>query len=300
MLRLIKEIDRQDSQVIVFGLADSLDGFDNSLLRSGRFDQQVAVEELNLKGREAVIDLYLHKIKYKNINVSQVALLTQGFTGSDLKDLLAKATDIAFRKGLHFVTMEEVEEAREQMLLGEPSKTRVLTEQERRIVAYHEAGHAMMLLLAPEMNKQLDKITISPRGDGLGLTSHLNKNEERIVSRKEMLHDIMYSLGGRAAEELVFDLVSTTASSDLEYATSIAKRMICDYGMTAEFGAVVYTDAHSREIDACIKDILEGQYKKVMKLLSKNRKKLNLLAEALLEKDTLSAEEVHEIIKGSI
>lgn len=299
MHQLMKQMDtisRLSSKVVVIGLTHDLDALNESLLRTGRFDQQVAVEDLDVRGRAAVINLYLQKIKHEHIDSSQVALLTQDFSGSDLKDLLAKASSIALRKEMQAISMIEIEEAREGMLLGERSKTKILTDQEREIVAYHESGHALMLLLAPEMNKQLDKITISPRGDGLGITSHLNKNKERIVSRKEMFHDIMYALGGRAAEELIFDLVSTTASSDLEYATSVAKMMTCDYGMTAEFGVVVYTDAHSREIDACIKDIIEGQYKKVLKLLSKNRKKLDLLAGALLEQETLSAEEVYQLL----
>lgn len=286
--------------IIVVAATNRLESLDSAVLRPGRFDEQIYVGTPDVTGRADILKIHMRKIKHAGMdekNVKKIAFATPGFTGAEIANLVNRAAVIASKKGLKEVTIAEFQDARNQMIVGDRNETKVMTEKEKRVIAYHESGHAMMLLLEPEMNLELHQITICPRGNALGLTTYLPRWEESITSKEAMLHQIRLALGGRAAEELVFGLISTGASSDFKSANAIARRMICDYGMTDEFGMVIYKDRDSEEINRLVKKIIDQEYVQVSKLLEDNIDKLNALSQALLNKDTLDAEEVYELLQ---
>jgi cell division protease FtsH len=201
--------------------------------------------------------------------------------------------------------MHEFEEARDKIMLGKESKTMILSDQDKRITAYHEGGHALVRLMMPDDTDPLHKVTIIPRGRALGVTHYLPEKEKYNRSKKELLANIASALGGRAAEELVFDEISTGAYSDFKAATEIARSMVCAYGMTDELGKMVYLDTYDgpaysektfEKIDAKIAKILDEQYDIAFKLLKDNRDKLDKIAEILLEKETVYASELYELL----
>ncbi len=306
--QLLTEMDGFDtgnSAIVVIAATNRPDVLDKALLRPGRFDRQVHVPYPDLKSREAILKVHGKDVKMApNIDYQKIARGTPGFTGADLANLINEAAIVASKLDKAEVTMEDIDEARDKLMIGKKIKSKILSDEERKVTAYHEAGHALAILLQPGEVDPLHKITIAPRGGALGVTHYLPEREKFIVTRENMMADIVRSVGGRAAEEIIFNVLSTGAYSDFKTATSIARSMICNYGMSEKLGHVVYKqDEHHqlsghtlRLIEEEIKNIVDECYKKALDLLKANRDKLDKLATTLLDKETLEAQEVYELL----
>ncbi|MBI2344926.1 ATP-dependent zinc metalloprotease FtsH [Candidatus Dependentiae bacterium] len=308
--QLLTEMDGFETSkdpVIVLAATNRADILDKALIRPGRFDRQIVVPVPDLVSREEILKVHLQKIKYvADLDIRGLARGTPGFTGADLANLVNEAAIIASKKNQEEVTMYDFEEARDKLMLGKESKTMILTDYDKKVTAFHEAGHALVRLLMPKDTDPLHKVTIIPRGRALGVTHFLPEREKYNRTKEELLASIAAALGGRAAEELAFNEISTGASSDFKYATDIARDMVCDYGMSDALGKRVYIDSYERKggfsektyelIDAEITKILNEQYDVAMKLLSENRDKLDKLSYELLEKETLYAAEIYELL----
>ena len=307
--QLLTEMDgfeESKDPVIVIAATNRADVLDAALLRPGRFDRQVDVPVPDLKSRQEILAVHLKEVKTDGaIDSYKIARGTQGFTGADLANLVNEAALAAARAGHDQVSMRSFEEARDKIMLGKESKTLQLTEEDKKITAYHEGGHALARLLMPENTDPLHKVTIIPRGRALGVTHFMPEREKYNKTKNEMIANIISALAGRAAEELVFGELTTGAYSDFKHATSIAKDMVCYYGMTDTLGKVVYergyygngfSDKTFERIDAEVKAILDEQYVVAMKLLVDNRDKLDKLAAALLERETMYAHEIYELL----
>ena len=238
------------------------------------------------------------------VDLQKIARGTPGFSGADLANLINEAAINASKANQNSITIKDFEEARDKILLGKEIKTMVQTKEELELTAYHEAGHALVRLLLPEATDPLHKVTIIPRGRALGVTHSLPEREKYTRTKEEMLASIKAALGGRAAEELVFNTMTTGAYSDFKAATEIARNMICLYGMSDKLGPVVYTQNAEYEyspktadaIDHEVEQLLDRCYKEALELLRMNREKLNLLAQTLLEKETLYAGEIYTLL----
>ena len=293
--------------VIVLAATNRPDVLDKALLRPGRFDRRVEVPVPDLVSREEILRVHLKKVKaVSDLDVKRIAKGTAGFSGADLANLVNEATIIASKKNLTEVGMYEFEEARDKIMLGKELKTIVLTDKDKEITAYHESGHALARLLMPHETDPLHKVTIVPRGRALGVTHFMPEREKYNRTKEELLANIAAALGGRAAEELVFNELSTGAYSDFKAATDTARAMVCNYGMTDALGKRVYLDTYDtkggysqktfEKIDNEITRILDEQYDRVMKLLTEHRDKLDKLSKALLEKETMYAGEIYELL----
>lgn len=308
--QLLTEMDGFESSaepVIVLAATNRPEVLDDALLRPGRFDRRVDVSMPDLKSREEILRVHLKKVKFvSDLDVKKIARGTAGFSGADLANLVNEATIIASKKNLTEVTMYEFEEARDKIMLGKELKTISLTEKDKKITAYHEAGHALVRLLNPAETDPLHKITIVPRGRSLGVTHYIPEREKYNQTKDELLAMIATALGGRIAEVIKFNEISSGASNDFEKATAIARSMVCDYGMTDALGKRVYHDSYDvkggysqktfEKIDNEINRIIDEQYDAAMILLKENEDKLEKLAEALLEKETMYASEVYELL----
>lgn len=308
--QLLTEMDGFESSkepVIVLAATNRPDVLDKALLRPGRFDRRVEVSMPDLISREEILRVHLKKIKYvADLDVKKIARGTPGFSGADLANLVNEATVIASKKNLTEVTIYEFEEARDRILIGRESKTMRVTEEDKKITAYHEAGHALIRLLLPEESDPLHKVTITPRGQTLGVTHSMPEREKYSQNKEELLANIASAMGGRAAEDLVFGELSTGAYSDFKKATEIARSMVCYYGMTDALGKRVYLDTYDtkggysqktfEKIDNEITRILDEQYNRAMQMLQDNRDKLDKLSLALLDKETLYASEIYELL----
>ncbi|MFA5999131.1 MAG: ATP-dependent zinc metalloprotease FtsH [Candidatus Babeliales bacterium] len=308
--QLLTEMDGFETNkdpIIVLAATNRPDVLDKALIRPGRFDRQIEVPVPDLISREEILKVHLKKVKAAaDLDVKRIARGTPGFTGADLANLVNEATVIASKKNLTEVGMYEFEEARDKIMLGTESKTMILTDHDRKMTSYHESGHALIRLLMPKDTDPLHKLTIIPRGRALGVTHFLPEREKYSRNKEELLATIAAALAGRAAEELVFNELSTGAYSDFKAATEVARSMVCLYGMTDELGKRVYLDTYDskggysqktfEKIDEEITKILNDQYAIAMKMLIDNRDKLNLLAETLLDKETMYAAEVYELL----
>ena len=308
--QLLTEMDGFESSkepVIVLAATNRPDVLDKALLRPGRFDRRVEVPVPDLVSREEILRVHLKKVKaVSDLDVKRIAKGTAGFSGADLANLVNEATIIASKKNLTEVGMYEFEEARDKIMLGKELKTIVLTDKDKEITAYHESGHALARLLMPHETDPLHKVTIVPRGRALGVTHFMPEREKYNRTKEELLANIAAALGGRAAEELVFNELSTGAYSDFKAATDTARAMVCNYGMTDALGKRVYLDTYDakggysqktfEKIDNEITRILDEQYDRVMKLLTEHRDKLDKLSKALLEKETMYAGEIYELL----
>lgn len=291
--------------VIVIAATNRVDVLDKALLRPGRFDRRVEVPYPDLSSRDQILRLHGSQVKIDaTVDMSKIARGTPGFSGADLANLINEAAIIASKKGQDAVTINDFEEARDKILLGKERKSVVLTEHDRTVTAFHEAGHALVRLLSPEHTDPLHKVTIVPRGSALGVTHFLPEKEKFLSTKEEMLASIDAALGGRAAEELVFGKITTGAASDFKAATDIARKMVCNYGMS-DLGPVVYgqqnhdfaySQATAEKIDGEVERMLKVHYDRALNLLQTNREKLDKLAHALLEKETLFAAEVYELL----
>ncbi len=308
--QLLTEMDgfeTTNEPVIVLAATNRPDVLDKALLRPGRFDRRVDVPYPDLVSREQILNVHIKNIKMDpTVDIKKIARGTPGFSGADLANLVNEAAINASKQhDRSDVNINDFEEARDKILLGKELKTIMLTEEDKKVTAYHEAGHALVRLLQPIDTDPLYKVTIIPRGKALGVTHSLPEREKYTSSKEEMIHEIQMCLGGRAAEQLIFNKLMTGAYSDFKAATEIARKMVCFYGMTDNLGPVVYSQNQgefvysqktAEKIDTEVQNILEDCYKKTYQLIIDNKEKLEKLANALLEKETMYASEIYELL----
>ncbi|MEN9687997.1 MAG: hypothetical protein RL381_1009, partial [Actinomycetota bacterium] len=283
-------------------------------LRPGRFDRQIPVERPDLKGREDILKVHAkNKPLSKDVELVAYARRTPGFTGADLANVLNEAALLSAREGLKTIHNAQIDEAIDRVMAGPQRKSRVMSEEERRVTAYHEAGHALVAHALPHTDP-VHKITIMPRGRALGYTMVLPDDDKYSTTRNQLLDQLAYSLGGRAAEELIFHDPSTGASNDIEKATALARAMVTQYGMTEAIGAIkLGADAsepfmgrdygHQRDysenvaavVDAEIRKLIEKAHQEAYDILEANRSILDEMVLQLLDKETLNKEEIAEI-----
>ncbi len=308
--QLLTEMDGFEASkdpVIVLAATNRPDVLDTALLRPGRFDRRIEVPYPDLVSREQILRVHANSIQIDpELDLKKVARGTPGFSGADLANLINEAAIIASKKNQKEVVMHDIEEARDKVLLGKELKTIALSEDERKMTAFHEAGHALIRLLLPEVMDPLHKVTIIPRGRALGVTHSMPEREKYSIVKEEMLALVQSALGGRIAEEIVFHKVSTGAYSDFTTATKVVRDMVCRYGMSDKLGPVVYSQqqgdfVYSQEMAKLIDDevlaITNKCYADAKKLLETHRDKLDILAYALLEKETMYAGEIYELLQ---
>ncbi len=316
---LLVEMDGFDpnADVILLAATNRPDILDPALLRPGRFDRRVVVPNPDVKEREAILNIYFkNKPLADDVDVKVLARRTPGFSGADIENLVNEAALLAARRGRKIISMSEFDEAIERVIAGPERKSRVIRDAERQVLAYHEAGHALVGSMLPGFD-QTYKVTILPRGMSLGYTISLPEDDRYLMSRSELLNRMTQALGGRAAEQLVFGDVTTGASNDLERVTELAREMVCEYGMSEALGPVTYGKKHgpiflardlteernysedvAQQIDTEVRRIIEECFARARAILSEHRDKLDALVEVLLEKETLDQEEVAAIIAG--
>jgi cell division protease FtsH len=303
--------------VIVIAATNRPDILDPALLRPGRFDRQIFVGIPDIKGREAILKVHARgKPLDEKVELSVLAKTTSGFTGADLENLLNEAALLAARKSQKTIAMEELEEAVIKVIAGPEKKSRVISEKEKKLVAYHEAGHALVAKFLPTQDP-VHQVSIIPRGRAGGYTLSLPKEDKYYMSKTEMTEDIVGLLGGRVAEKMALDDISTGAQNDIERATSIARKMVTKFGMSEKLGPIMFGSEHDEvfigkdfaqsrnfsesvaaQIDSEIKSIIEDAYKKCQKLIEENINKLHKIAEVLLEKEKLDADEFEEVFQS--
>lgn len=307
--QLLSEMDgfaTNDGSVIVLAATNRPDVLDKALLRPGRFDRRVEVPYPDLVSREQILRVHAKNVKIDpTVDLGKLARGTPGFSGADLANLINEAALIASKTNQTMVDIADFESARDKILLGREIKTMFLTDHDRRVTAFHEAGHALAHLLMPVESDPLHKVSIIPRGRALGVTHSMPERERYTHTKQELLSTITSALGGRAAEELVFGELSTGAYSDFKMSTEIARKMICSYGMSQELGTAIYSQQNgdfvysqktAEKIDAEVLKILSDCRERAMTLLRDNRDKLDKLAETLLDKETLYANEIYELL----
>jgi len=314
--QLLVEMDgfEANGQVILIAATNRPDVLDPALLRPGRFDRQIPVERPDLKGREEILKVHAKdKPISKEVELLAYARRTPGFTGADLANVLNEAALLTAREGLKTISHPQLDEAIDRVMAGPQRKSRLMSEEERRVTAYHEAGHALVAHALPHTDP-VHKITIMPRGRALGYTMVLPDDDKYSTTRNQLLDQLAYSLGGRAAEELIFHDPSTGASNDIEKATALARAMVTQYGMTEAIGAIkLGTDdsapfmgrdyGHQRDysenvaatVDAEIRKLIERAHQEAYDILEANRTILDEMVLQLLEKETLNKEEIAAI-----
>ena len=313
---MLVEMDGFDANegVIVIAATNRPDTLDAALLRPGRFDRQVVVELPTLKGREEILRLHGAKITFApDADLTRVARGTPGFSGADLANLLNEAALLAVRKKLEAVDMATLDEARDKVIWGRERKSAGYSQKERETTAWHEAGHALLQVLLPDADP-LHKVTIIPRGRALGATMSLPDHDVLNRTRRHFLAEIRICCGGRIAEELFTGDVSTGAAQDIAQATAIARDMTCRYGMSEKFGfqafqerspfsneplPPAFSEETSREIDAEVKRLVDEAYADAKRLITENRGKLEELAKALIEKETMDGRDVEAMVRGT-
>lgn len=308
--QLLTEMDGfevNSNPVIVLAATNRADVLDKALLRPGRFDRRVDVPYPDRISREAILRLHARNVKLEkdSVDIEKIARGTPGFSGADLANLVNEAAINASKNNSESITTHDFEEARDKMILGKELRTIVLTDEDRKMIAYHEAGHALAGLLQPEFADPIHKVTIIPRGKSLGVTHAIPERDKHNSSKDEMLARVVVCLGGRAAEELVFGNYTTGAYSDFKSACGIIRNMICYYGMSDDLGTVVYGQGQddfsysqktAEKIDDEVRRLTSECYAKVSTLLKDNRDKLELLAQELLEKETMYAADIYKLL----
>ncbi len=315
---LLVEMDGFDTSegVIILAATNRPDVLDNALLRPGRFDRQIYVDLPGLDGREAIMKIHSKKVKLgAACDLRRIARGTPGFSGADLANLINEAALIAGRCDAEEIGMADLEEARDKVRWGRERRSRILGDNEKKLTAYHESGHAIVLQVIPECDP-LHKVTIIPRGQALGATMQLPEKDEYTQGRNKLLGMIAGLMGGRVAEEIIFDDVTTGAQSDFKQATHIARLMVCEWGMSDVLGpqnfgdrqelmflgrevnrSIDHSEETSRKIDAEVNRILREQHDRAKAILEKNRELLDQLAELLLERETLDGVDCEELFK---
>ena len=316
--QLLVEMDgfEANSSVILIAATNRPDVLDPALLRPGRFDRQIPVDRPDLKGRAAILAVHAkNKPIAKDVDLPAYAKRTPGFTGADLANVLNEAALLAAREGNKVISNSDLDEAIDRVMAGPQKQSRLMTEEERRITAYHEGGHALVAHALPHTDP-VHKVTIMPRGRALGYTMVLPDEDRYAVTRNQMLDQLAYTMGGRAAEELIFHDPTTGASNDIEKATNLARAMVTQYGMTETLGAIKLGIAdsqpflgrdygHQRDysenvaaiVDTEIRLMIENAHQEAFDVLVANREVLDELVNELLEKETLNKEEIEKVFK---
>jgi cell division protease FtsH len=319
--QLLVEMDGFEANegVILIAATNRPDVLDPALLRPGRFDRQVVVPNPDVLGREKILNVHIKKVRVgPDVDTRIIARGTPGFSGADLANIVNEAALLAARQGKRVVTMVDFESAKDKVMMGAERRSMVMTEEEKRLTAYHEAGHAVVGWFSPASDP-IHKATIIPRGRALGMVMRLPVGDRISVSREKLLADIAVAMGGRVAEELVFgyDKVTAGASSDIEQATKIARYMVTQWGMSDKLGPVGYaentqevflghsitqsktiSEATARQIDAEIRRIVESGYTRAREMLTERVEGLHTLASALLEHETLTGDEIGALLRG--
>jgi cell division protease FtsH len=316
--QLLVEMDGFSSNegIIIIAATNRPDILDPALLRPGRFDRQITVDRPDVKGREAVLRVHArNKPLDESVDLKKIAMRTPGFSGADLENLLNEAALVAARQNKKKIDMNDIDEATDRVIAGPAKKSRVISEKERKIVAYHEAGHTIIGSVLDEA-EMVHKVTIVPRGQAGGYAVMLPKEDRYFMTKPELLDRITGLLGGRVAEEIVFGEVSTGAHNDFQRATNIARKMVTEFGMSEKLGPMQfgtpqgqvflgrdlhseqnYSDAIAYEIDLEIQRIIKECYERAKKIITENRDKLELIAKTLLEVETLDAEQIKHLIE---
>ena len=314
--QLLVEMDgfEGDSQVILIAATNRPDVLDPALLRPGRFDRQIPVDRPDLKGREDILKVHAkNKPISDDVDLKNFARRTPGFTGADLANVLNEAALLTAREGEKVITDHQLDEAIDRVMAGPQRKSRLMSEEERRVTAYHEAGHALVARALPHTDP-VHKITIMPRGRALGYTMVLPDDDKYSTTRNQLLDQLAYSLGGRAAEELIFHDPSTGASNDIEKATALARAMVTQYGMTEAIGAIKlgsdtsapfmgrdyghqrdYSENLAAVVDREVRTLIENAHQEAFDILVANRSILDEMVLELLDRETLNKEEIEEI-----
>ena len=316
--QLLVEMDgfEANGQVILIAATNRPDVLDPALLRPGRFDRQISVDRPDLKGRAAILAVHAkNKPVAKDVDLPSFAKRTPGFTGADLANVLNEAALLAARQERKAIKNSDIDEAIDRVMAGPQKVSRLMTEEERRITAYHEGGHALVAHALPHTDP-VHKVTIMPRGRALGYTMVLPDEDRYAVTRNQMLDQLAYTMGGRAAEELIFHDPTTGASNDIEKATNLARAMVTQYGMTQRLGAIKlgisdsqpflgrdyghqrdYSENVAAIVDSEIREMIENAHQEAFDILVANRETLDRMVEELLESETLNKEEIERIFK---
>ncbi|MFB0612379.1 ATP-dependent zinc metalloprotease FtsH [Aurantiacibacter poecillastricola] len=316
--QLLVEMDGFEANegIIIIAATNRPDVLDPALLRPGRFDRQVVVPIPDIDGREKILAVHMKKVPLApDVNPRTIARGTPGFSGADLANLVNEAALLAARRNKRLVAMQEFEDAKDKVMMGSERKSMVMTEDEKKMTAYHEAGHAIVAV-HEEASDPIHKATIIPRGRALGMVMRLPERDNYSYHRDKMHANLSVSMGGRVAEEIIFghDKVSSGASSDIQYATDLAKNMVTKWGMSEKLGPLMYEQSQegylgmgqtqrtmagaetNRLIDEEIKNLVEGAHKRATELLTQHEDQLHLLAQSLLEYETLTGEEIRILL----
>ena len=319
--QLLVEMDGFESSegVILISATNRPDVLDPALLRPGRFDRQVVVPIPDIKGREKILAVHTRRISASDdVDLAIISRGTPGFTGADLENLVNEAALLAARKNKDKVDSSDFEEAKDKVLMGKERRSMIISDEEKKGLAYHEAGHALVAVLIPEVDP-LHKVTIIPRGRALGLTQTLPVDEKHSYSKKFLLGNLSFSMGGRVAEELILDHLTTGASDDIEKATGLARKMVCEWGMSEALGPLSfgkkeeqiflgreisqhrdYSEETARLIDAEVRSLISASNERAKDLLERYIDTLHNLADTLLEKETLDSAEIDKIVAEAV
>jgi cell division protease FtsH len=317
--QLLVEMDGfdQKSGVILLASTNRPDILDPALLRPGRFDRQIVVDRPDLEGRKAILRVHAkEKPIAPGVDLDVIARRTPGFTGADLANLMNEAALLAARHDLKLIGLPQLEEATERVMAGPERKSRVISEREKRVIAYHESGHALVAHALPNADP-VHKVSIIPRGRALGYTLTLPMEDKFLVRRSELLDELAMLLGGRTAEELIFSDPTTGAQNDIDRATTIARQMVTEYGMSEDLGPLRlgqpqgevflgrdfnttpdYSDEVAARIDAEVRGLVEGAHRVARQILETNRKVLDRMAGELVDHETLEVEQVQAIFSS--
>jgi len=317
--QMLVEMDGFESGqgVIVIAATNRPDVLDPALLRPGRFDRQVVVSLPDIRGREQILTVHMRKVPLdQNVDAMVLARGTPGFSGADLANLVNEAALFAARRAGRTVEMSDFEKAKDKIIMGAERRSMVMPEEERKNTAYHESGHAVVARLLPKTDP-VHKVTIIPRGRALGVTMQLPENDRYSMDKERLLSTIAVLFGGRIAEEIFMNQMTTGASNDFERATAIARDIVTRYGMTDELGPMVYADnegdmylgrgmsrpaamseATMQKVDAAIRAIIDAQYTVARKILEENRDKVEAMTAALLEWETIDSDQIDDIMAG--
>ncbi|MGD9038105.1 MAG: ATP-dependent zinc metalloprotease FtsH [Desulfobacteraceae bacterium] len=315
--QLLVEMDGFESNegVILISATNRPDVLDPALLRPGRFDRQVVVPVPDIRGREQIFKVHVRKtVLGDNVDLSVLARGTPGFTGADIENMVNEAALMAARRGKDKVEMAELEDAKDKVMMGTERKSMIISDEEKKTTAYHEAGHTIVAKLIPKTDP-IHKVTIIPRGRALGLTQQLPIDEKHTYPKDYLLNNIAILMGGRVAEELVLNIQTTGAGNDIEKASDLARKMVCDFGMSDNLGPLTfgkreeqiflgreiaqhrdYSELTAQKIDEEVRSIVTGGYERATKLIKDNLDTLHRMAAALLEKETLDAEDIDKIM----
>ncbi|NMB94598.1 MAG: ATP-dependent metallopeptidase FtsH/Yme1/Tma family protein, partial [Flexilinea flocculi] len=310
--QMLVEMDgfETDTNIIIIAATNRPDILDPALLRPGRFDRQVVLDRPDVGGREAILKVHSKgKPLDPDVDLTTLARATSGFVGADLENLMNEAAILAARKNKNSISKADLEEAVEKVVAGPQKKSRILSDKEKMIIAYHEAGHAMIMNVIPECDP-VHKVTIIGRGSAGGYTMHLPTEDRVLLSKNQIIAEMISLLGGRAAEELMFDDITSGASNDIERVTGLARSMVTRLGMSEAMGTIVYgkkeemiflgreiseqrdySESIAEKIDAEVRRIVDESYAKAKSILNEYRDKLDLIAQKLIEVETLSREE---------